>query len=521
MTPLGATFAASRTAEAFRTWAQAEPAAAATWLKSVAGTVGAAPALQAIDAFTAAPITPASLDALGRVFTQLSTATLGDVQAARAATLGWTAEHTGDAPTLTGTVRLENGEPVLDTSAGSFTLVNGNFFDLENRNWQVNHYLGGRDAVAFAGQTVTVRGWPDAEWSPGARAKLVVEEFAPGDSPDFVSGRVVSDAQGVSVRVRPDKVVKVTDPALAAALAPFDQLGVILPGAPALSGETLEYREQPEAYYVLAGFLGTPAPQALPGGKERFDLQTAHGRRMQVDFPAGVAEAGPAHGGRHYLFGAFDGGTFKASSYTPDTGQWTSSSGVPVSRSARFAQWATALDAPPPAGTGFALAAPAPAAVPARPAQEALRSLTPQQRWDGYQVGTFTLRRGFGGVYPENAAQLGAPLEDEHGDGGDGALQRFERGVLRWDPRQGIRVEQTVDVRAQLLALTQDQRWAGYPVGAFSVVRGFGMAYPELSDRLGAPTENEHAEGSDVVQRFERGLLRWNAQAGVTVEDAR
>ncbi|MBX7101835.1 MAG: hypothetical protein K1X89_29235 [Myxococcaceae bacterium] len=518
MTPLGAAFATSRTAEAFRTWAQAEPAAAATWLKTVAGTVGAAPALQAIDAFTRGPVTPAALDALGGVFTQLSTASLGDVQAARAATLGWTAEHTGDAPALTGTVRLEGGEPVLDTTAGSFGLVNGNFFDLENGNWQVNHYLGGRDAVAFAGQTVTVRGWPEAQWTPGARAKLVVEEFAPGDSPDFVSGRVVSDAQGVSVRVRPDKVVKVTDPALAAALAPFDQLGVILPGAPALSGETLEYRAQPDAYYVLAGFLGTPAPQALPGGQERFDLQTAHGRRMQVDFPAGVAEAGPSHGGRHYVFGAFDGGVFKAKSYTPDTGQWTASSGVPVSRTARFAQWATALDAPPPAGTGFALAPATPLAQPSRPSPDSLLALSPQQRWDGYQVGAFTLRRGFGGVYPESAAQLGAPLEDEHGDGADGAVQRFEHGVMRWDPRQGIRVEAQADARAQLLALTQDQRWAGYPVGGFSVVRGFGMAYPELSDRLGAPLENEHQEGGDVVQRFERGLLRWNQTQGVRLE---
>lgn len=39
-----------------------------------------------------------------------------------------------------------------------------------------------------------------------------------------------------------------------------------------------------------------------------------------------------------------------------------------------------------------------------------------------------------------NHLKLGAPLEDEHSEGGQ-VVQRFERGVMRWDPQNGTRVE--------------------------------------------------------------------------------
>jgi hypothetical protein len=74
------------------------------------------------------------------------------------------------------------------------------------------------------------------------------------------------------------------------------------------------------------------------------------------------------------------------------------------------------------------------------PSKESLVALTPDQRWAGYDVGEFSLVRGFGQAYPDNAERLGRPLENEHSDGKDGSVQRFERGTMFWDPRQNIRV---------------------------------------------------------------------------------
>lgn len=61
---------------------------------------------------------------------------------------------------------------------------------------------------------------------------------------------------------------------------------------------------------------------------------------------------------------------------------------------------------------------------------------------DGF---THRVVRGFAMIYPAYKALLGAPLEDEHVDPAvaDGVMQRFERGVLRWDPRHDLRVQLT------------------------------------------------------------------------------
>lgn len=221
-----ANFARARSPETFKAWCTEEPGLAATFLKNVAATV-ATRELPVIDAFQTAP-TPQGIEQLTALFSQLA---LANTQAARAPTLGWVADvPPKQAPALTGMLSVENGQPVLTTSAGTFECANASFFKLEGDDWRQNYTLGGHDVLAFAGRTVTVRGWPDASWKPGGRAALLVEEFAPGSSTDFVSGRVKPVGDSVIINVTPTKQVKVTNPDLAAALKKYDKLGVILPG---------------------------------------------------------------------------------------------------------------------------------------------------------------------------------------------------------------------------------------------------------------------------------------------------
>src|SRR5262249_460603 len=129
----------------------------------------------------------------------------------------------------------------------------------------------------------------------------------------------------------------------------------------------------------------------------------------------------------------------------------------------------------------------------------------------------FEVKRGFGQVYPANAEKLGRPRDEEHDDGTGLVVQHFERGRMTWSQAQGLRVEPD-RTREELLALTQEQRWAGYAVGDFNVVRGFGMTYPDNVDRLGRPLENERGDGGDgSIQKFERGELRWDPRQGMRV----
>lgn len=53
--------------------------------------------------------------------------------------------------------------------------------------------------------------------------------------------------------------------------------------------------------------------------------------------------------------------------------------------------------------------------------------------------------RGFSMFYPASKALLGAPLEDEQADPAvtEGVVQRFERGVMTWNPRDDVRVRLT------------------------------------------------------------------------------
>lgn len=53
--------------------------------------------------------------------------------------------------------------------------------------------------------------------------------------------------------------------------------------------------------------------------------------------------------------------------------------------------------------------------------------------------------RGFAMLYPAYKALLGAPLDDERADPAvaDGVIQRFERGVMTWNPRDDVRARLT------------------------------------------------------------------------------
>lgn len=490
----GARFAQIRTPENFRAWATEEPQAAATWLGKVARSIGTSDVFSAGDP-----------KKLGDAFDALAAKSIGVLQTARVATIGWeTPAPRGDAPAITGTLELENGEPVLNTPAGKFSMVNADFMNQE-AGWWANYFLGGHDVAAFAGQTVTVKGWPDESWSPGSAAKLVVEEFAPGSSGDFVSGRVLSKDGEVFIRVRPGKDVKIIDPELKKQLAPYDRLGVILPGAPEKSGDAYAFAGNPEGYYVLAGFKGSGAPA---GGKTPVSFFGAHGSDIPGNMQKAAFDAGPPRKDRHYVFGQFVNGQLEAKGYTPFAGQWAGASQTVAKPSAQFAEWATPIEPPPPSPF-------APAPPPEFPSAESLLQLTADQRWAGYQVGTYEMKRGFGQVYPDNLDKLGRPLEEEHEDGMGGAVQRFERGTLHWSPDKGLRVV-PMPTQAELVALTQDNRWQGYEVGQFSLVRGFAMVYPEFADRLGRPLENEHGDGSDgALQKFEKGVMTWNPRDGV------
>ncbi len=58
------------------------------------------------------------------------------------------------------------------------------------------------------------------------------------------------------------------------------------------------------------------------------------------------------------------------------------------------------------------------------------------------------------------------------------------------------------------------------PAGAHLVRNGFRQAFLSngLHLKLGAPLEDEHAAGGEVVQRFEHGTLRWSPGTGVRTE---
>ena len=328
------TFTTARTPENFKAWFAEAPADAQTYLKTVAVKTGNVAALTGLDALEKTPdADPAA--AITNLYTQVDAAALAATQAAREVTLGWSANGAPkEPPALSGKLTMEGGLPTLATAIGTFTL-------------KCVNPVGANDVTAFNGRVVTVKGWPDATWAPGAQTKpsLLVEEFGPGTG-GFVTGRVKVLNAEVFINVRADKQVHVTEPGLKAALLGYDQLGIVLPGEPELVGTEYQYKVAPEGYYVLGGFNTAGTPNLMPD-KAVFNLQLAHGKSITCEVPRASWDA-TARTQRHYVYGRFEGTQFKGAGITPTAGSW---SGPPSwqrgAETTKFIEYATPVGPSP------------------------------------------------------------------------------------------------------------------------------------------------------------------------------
>lgn len=224
------------------------------------------------------------------------------------------ADAAKEPPALVGVIEVRGESVVLRGAGGTLELVN-------QGSW-----CWGSDVSAFHGATVTVKGWPD-----GA-GRLVVEEFAPGSSADFVHGRVEVSTDGrVGLRVRADKWVELSNPELAAALRSYGGdaerpgTGLILPGAVEAvttpAGPRWTFAGNPEGYYLLT----TLRERAADDGAT-FDAEVAHGRRLALTSTAPLRADFPAS--RRFAFGAVRGErSFAASWVSPPS--WLAVWGAP------------------------------------------------------------------------------------------------------------------------------------------------------------------------------------------------
>lgn len=283
------------TADLATLWS-ADPRAAAQWVTDVAAKTGlqvdglaeVKAILAAGDGFDAAALK--ELPTRKPQLLSLSLDGLGTLQAARTNTLGWSTDERKAAPVLTGTVRDVNGAISLETSFGTFSVQNA------------AHTMGGTDMRAFAGSTVSARGWPSVNGS------LTVEEFAPGGSTDFTSGRLAPDPKTAQpgVWVSDTKFVQFETPEQAKAYAafakppPYGGSGVLIAGKVAEEkaadgSTTFRLQGANPDLYLLGGYLSK-------GATGHLQVQTAHGSYVPV-----IGEEAklmqPSASGRFYLFG--------------------------------------------------------------------------------------------------------------------------------------------------------------------------------------------------------------------------
>lgn len=145
---------------------------------------------------------------------------------------------------------------------------------------------------------LTVRG----TWASDGQT-LLVEDFAPGSSGEFVAGRV---------RALPDKLVvdtprgevEITNPELKAKLSKLPQLGVLLPGAAGPKG----YAQNPEAFYALGRFRDANAPVANAAGvyEKIGDFAMSTVALKPIRMPALPAQDRSAHTARFLAYGSFE-----------------------------------------------------------------------------------------------------------------------------------------------------------------------------------------------------------------------
>jgi hypothetical protein len=271
LSPIAQQFSLARTAKNLNALWESEPQTAASWFVRYAKAAGLQDARvgQLEKILSSAYQEPTRKDReLRKFLTENSTVAqaveLAQLQSERVHTLGFTATAPRSI-TFTGKLSVENGAPVITTPDGKF--------QINSPNWMPSlqyKYFEANALQAFAGRTVTVRAWPTE--TPDVMA---VEEFAPGTSTDFVSGRLSKIGGKVGVRVRPDKWVEIRDPELARRLFTLAQddtnltngTGMILPGKVVQEGSTYFFDGQPADYWMLC--------KTLPGQPEQ--LQVGHG----------------------------------------------------------------------------------------------------------------------------------------------------------------------------------------------------------------------------------------------------
>lgn len=158
----------------------------------------------------------------------------------------------------------------------------------------------------------------------------------------------------------------------------------------------------------------------------------------------------------------------------------------------------------------------------------------------------FVVKHGFAAMYestecPESGGRplcevLGAPLQNESGDGQGRAFQQFDRGYLTWTQAEGVRVHLDFPI-GEGWARKLPSEWKVFPGATwgelfwvynpllkerFAVIHGFAQTYDaEMQAKLGLPRSNEISDGADgCYQEFDRGTLRWNPRDGITREFA-
>ncbi|MBX7098951.1 MAG: hypothetical protein K1X89_14675 [Myxococcaceae bacterium] len=309
----------ARTAADLKTFWNADPLAAAKWLATLKNAAAAAvPELDAVtrvlaghtsDSFKASALRELASQT-PRLFELV--ADYGALQAARTTTVGWSATEQDpwpEAPAFTGTLSLVDGKPTLETTRGSFTL------ELGSPNWR------DEPETAFLGRTVTIKGFPS-----GDGKALSIEQFGPGSSPDFTSGRILVDhalgkafiAPNGDVPLGPEAWVaagltpppdappnptpppkaEITDPAFVKlllgdagkGLADYSPAGVILPGKVVLKHGVPVYEHKPRSFYILGRFQH-PDVQALPHGKVLHQIETGYFHATDAVAPARLTVA--------------------------------------------------------------------------------------------------------------------------------------------------------------------------------------------------------------------------------------
>ena len=328
-------------AQAFQALLKKNPAGAQAWLKEVAAhSDGLLPAdqLASLTKLASAKADTFVKDAgklpLDALFGTAAVGAVGDNPAA-------------DLPVIHGKLSVDRGDKVVRTDQGyrdfpdmkmTLTLDDGRKLSLtsdHNDKNDIFQFIPGTDAMAFAGQDISVRGFIDE-----AGKTLRVTEFAPGHVDDFVTGRVVLQGDDVLVRARGRGMVKVTDADLKAQLEEHNNLGVILEGPTTEGPNGRTFDGSAKEYWMLVRFTQELTPSG--DGKMSGRMQAATSRTGgNIELPSDEAKNVEVND-RMYVLGRFDGDIVKASKATTSAGSpWktaTQQRGAPMKSVIEFTE---------------------------------------------------------------------------------------------------------------------------------------------------------------------------------------